>query len=190
MKLHDILEATAREYDRRKIATVRFTGHDEDAEPGLYYQGSILNKEGKPARPVGLGLVITSQPVEAVPIVDPEDEQAVKPDVVPAGLLDLLAGIVSFNSGRAGILWLNAGQPAVLAGNAIVNAARHYQLSVQRQEDGQSWKESSRRIPWTMFSPVSLAKGRRKGEIVMDWLAAAALAQSDAGEQTESKGQD
>lgn len=178
MKLVDILRDTAEEYAARQIAHVRAATPDE--EDDLHWRGHILDAEGKPARRVGLVVAVTGQPAEALEIR--ELDGPAPAGVVAASALDELGGIVSFEKGRSGILWVNAGQPAVLAGNQIANALRHYQLSVQREEDGQSWKESSRRLPWSMFQEVKLFRGRKR-KVVMDWLAATVAAQSDAGDQ-------
>jgi hypothetical protein len=186
MKLHEVLENTANEYALKKLADVRFVAKDEDTEAGMVYQGNILGKENQPVLPVGLGLVVTSSPADAFAIVEVGENDALPPDMMSADALDLLAGIVQYRQGRAGILWCNAGQLGLVAGNVLVNRANRYRISLQKEQDNKSWDQASRFITWADTTPVKLYKGR-KGRVVMDWLRAALGTQSDAGETADEQ---
>lgn len=168
MKVADILQATAVEYAIRKIADIRkVTGKpDED----LDWRGTINNSEGQPTRPVGMVMVVTPRPEEVIEIVTGDFRN---PSQVTQDALDDLASLVLYRQGRAGVLWINAGQPMVAGGNVLVNAARHFQASLEREDGGMSWKPEERVLRVDQFVPVKLAKARRS--LVMDWMAACVL---------------
>lgn len=164
MKLQEILEATATEYQNRKIASIIRVKPEEESD--LHWRGHILDSDGQPTRPVGLVVVTTREPGDRIEIV----REGARPNQVNQDALDDLASLVLYRQGRGGVLWLNAGVPHLAGGNVLVNAARHFQMSMEREESGMSWNESERYIAFGQFVPVKLAKARRG--VVMDWLAA------------------
>lgn len=164
MEIREVLDVTAEMYARLRVASIRRGDEDED----LSYRGLFpgVPSEDKPQRPCGLVLVTTREPVGYIQVVAGEDPA---PAQIAGDALEELAGIVGMHGGRAGILWLNAGQPAMLSGASLVNAARAYQLSLDREEAGNSWPASSRQLPWASFKPIPLSKVR--DQVVIDWLA-------------------
>lgn len=172
MDLMKVLADTAEQYARMRIADVRYSAGDEDE--ALDYRGNVLSRDGKPLVPAALVIVQTSQPAAAIKIV--ASHGGASPDsrklgMIDADTLDELAAMVRFRRGRCGILWLNAGTPRVLGGAPLANAMKAYDLSVEREDAGQSWPESSRVIQWSRFVEPRMARGKR-GQVLMDWLAA------------------
>jgi hypothetical protein len=178
MKLQDVLEHTASLYREKGLADVQWRGNrdDDDAEPHIWYQGHILDKNGRPACQCGFALVVTPQPKKTIRIVDHDGDNAPEPGTLPSSALDWLAGVVSFGKGRAGVMWVNAGAVGMLGGQAIVNAARRYQNDVAREEAGQSAKPSSRKLRWDQFVKVNLiADPTNRSATALDWLGASAM---------------
>lgn len=166
----DTLKRTAETYTRLNIATVRQVMGEDDEE--LTHRGSILDKEKRPIRPIGMYLVVTNQPAKSIPVQVFDDGDAIPPDVLPYSALEELAGLVTFSKGRACVLWVNAGLPACLGAEALVNAARRVQTDLAREDAGQSLKPRAREIVWEQCKAVPVVNDLR-GRIVWDWLKAA-----------------
>lgn len=190
MNITEAIENANKLYKRYKKAHVRRGG----SETPLDYSGKMVGSD----RPIGLVVLRTKEPATKVPIVDwDEDEDGPPPaDRLTYEALSELAGIASFKQGVAGILWLNAGLPAMLGSEHIVNLARSYQTALDREENGQSAPERQKQVHWDQFSTLQVERATpQKGKALMavDWLAAArgAVTQVDgegeaAGGQSES----
>jgi hypothetical protein len=184
MNLQESLKLTAEMYAKRGIATVRNTNEGDPDD--LDWSGRILDDSGQPSRPCGLVVATTTQPTAELEMVVYADGDAVEPGTVSYGALDMAAGFVTFQRGRGGLLWLNAGEPRILGQAALANAVRRMHAQLEREENDGPRMVAPRRILWSQCVAVPMFKHRKN--LILDWLAGC-LGQmdSDSLEAAESQ---
>ncbi len=175
MSIHETMGRTNKYYTKCRVAQARDVRVSEDHD--IDYVGSILSEDGRPVRPVGCVVVETAQPTSAIVVVDSSPASA----QVHIDALEEMASIISYAGGRAGMLWVNAGDPRMLTNSALLNATRRYRTNGQRAEDTGTDQVESTWIQWEQCVPVSVVKHPRDG-VMIDWLKACRPEDEQPGE--------
>lgn len=139
MRLTDAITAANNEYEKRRLAVVKAV-EDEEVE----WRGHTLSPEGQPVRRIALALVQTRNPASTI-----RTDGEVDPLT-----LDLL-GSVAAAGGLAGLIWLNAGAPAILSGPGLVNAVNRLVQGQRREDAGLSVPLDAYTLRWEQFTPLA-----------------------------------
>lgn len=143
-EIHELLENANLVYGRKGHNIQRST----EPEDPLDYSGTLES-----GRLVGLLVVATSQPTNALNIVYWDDDEKAPPkDLISHEAMQMLGSILYFRQGLAGILWLNAGYPAILGGPALANACRAFEKSMDLEDEGKDYPPRSRELYWSDFT--------------------------------------
>ncbi len=175
MSIHETMDRTNKFYTYNRVAQARDVRANPDHD--IDYVGSILAEDGTPARPIGCIVVETAQPASAIVVVDREPG----PGEIHIDALEEMASIIAYAGGRAGMIWVNAGDPRALAADALVNATRRYRTNHQRAEDTGTDQVASTMIQWEQCVPVRVVQHPRDG-VMLDWLKACRPLDEQPGE--------
>lgn len=163
--IHETIDRSNKLYTTYGVAQARDVRNDESHD--VHYVGSILDENRQPSRPIACTVIETAQPVSSIVVVDVEPG----PGEVHIDALEEMVSIIDYAGGRAGLIWVNAGDPRALTNSALINATQRYRTNHNRAEQTGTDQVESTTIRWEQCLPIRVAKAPRVG-VVIDWLKA------------------